>query len=334
MARYIIRRTLETLPVLFGASVLVFLIVHLIPGGPESVLLGERVSEENVRQLRERLGLDRPLPEQYLIYMSNVLQGDLGNSIAGNVPIINELRQRFPATVELTICALAIAVGVGVPLGVVSAVRRGSWIDTGTMIGAMVGISMPIFWLGLLLLWIFGVQLNLLPFIGRLSPNVVIETRTGLHTVDAILSGNWSALGDAIIHLILPAITLSTVPIALIARITRSAMLEVLHMDYVRTARAKGLHERVVIREHALRNALLPVVTVIGLSLGGLLSGAVLTETIFSWPGMGRWLFNSIQGRDYPIVQSITLIVTFLFVGVNLVVDLSYAWLNPRIRYE
>ena len=333
MARYVIRRVLEAIPVLFGASVAVFLLVHLIPGGPEVVLLGERGSEQNVAELRQRLGLDKPLPEQYVIWVHNILSGDLGRSVAGNIPIANELQQRFPATMELSFFALTIAVVLGVPIGVLSAVRRGSWIDTGTMMGSLIGVSMPIFWLGLLLLWFFGVQFNLLPFIGRLSPNVEIETRTGLHTIDAILSGNWYALGDALAHLILPSITLSTIPLAIIARITRSAMLEVLHMDYVRTARAKGLRERTVIGRHALRNALLPVVTVIGLQLGSLLAGAVLTETIFSWPGIGRWLFNSIQGRDYAIVQSVTLVITVIFVVVNMLVDLSYAWLNPRIRY-
>jgi peptide/nickel transport system permease protein len=334
MTRYIIRRILESIPVLLGASIAVFLLVHLIPGGPEVVLLGERASEENVAQLREHLGLDRPLPEQYLIYIRNTLSGDLGHSVAGNIPIANELRQRFPATIELSFFALTIAITIGVPIGVLSAVRRGSWIDTGTMMGSLIGVSMPIFWLGLLLLWFFGVHLHILPFIGRLSTNMEIETRTGLYTVDAILSGNWAGLGDALAHLILPSFTLSTIPLAIIARITRSAMLEVLHMDYVRTARAKGLRERAVIGRHALRNALLPVVTVIGLQLGALLSGAVLTETIFSWPGIGRWLFNSISGRDYAIVQSVTLVITTIFVVVNLLVDLSYAWLNPRIRYE
>ena len=334
MTHYLVRRILETIPVLFGASVIVFLLVHLIPGGPEVVLLGERISEENVARLRAQLGLDRPLPEQYLVYIGNILRGDLGHSIAGNIPIAEELGRRLPATMELSILALTIAVVVAVPLGVISAVRRGSWVDTGTMMGAMIGISMPIFWLGLLLLWIFGVKLDLLPFIGRLSPNVEIETCTGLHTIDAIISGNWSALGDALAHLILPAVTVSTIPIAIIARITRSATLELLRLHYIRTARAKGLREGTVIQRHALRNALLPVVTIIGLQMGTLLAGAVLTRTIFSWPGIGRWLFNSIQGRDYPIVQSVTLVTTVIFVVVNLLVDLSYAWLNPRIRYE
>ncbi|MFC1959668.1 ABC transporter permease [Chloroflexota bacterium] len=334
MTRYLVRRILETIPVLVGASIVVFMLVHLIPGGPESVLLGERASEENVAALRERLGLDRPLPEQYVIYMGKVLQGDLGRSVAGNIPISSELRTRLPATMELALFALTIAVIIGVPLGIISAVRRGSWIDTGTMFIALLGVSMPIFWLGLLLLWFFGVELGWLPFIGRLSPNVEIETRTGMYVIDAILSGNWYGLKDAVRHLILPAITLATIPMAIIARITRSAMLEVLHMDYIRSARAKGLRERNVIGSHALRNALLPVITVIGLQLGSLMAGAVLTETIFSWPGIGRWLFNSIQGRDYAIVQSVTLVITTIFVVVNMLVDLSYAWLNPRIRYE
>lgn len=334
MSRYVIRRILETIPVLIGASIAVFLLVHLIPGGPEVVLLGERGSAENVAELRARLGLDRPLHEQYLVYVGNILRGDLGRSVAGNIPIMDELKHRLPATMELSFCALVIAIMVGVPLGIVSAVRRGSWIDTGTMLGSLIGVSMPIFWLGLLLLYVFGVQLGWLPFIGRLSTNVAIETRTGMHLLDAVLSGDWSGFWDALEHLVLPAVTLSTIPIAIIARITRSAMLEVLHMDYIRTARAKGLREPSVILRHALRNAMLPVVTVIGLQLGSLLAGAVLTETIFSWPGIGRWLFNSIQGRDYAIVQSVTLVVTFIFVMVNLLVDVSYAWLNPRIRYE
>ena len=334
MTRYIIRRIFESIPVLIGASIAVFMLVHLIPGGPEVALLGERGSAENVAELRARLGLDRPLPEQYLVYVGKILQGDLGRSVAGNIPISDELRQRFPATAELALCALVLAVIVGVPLGIISAVKRGSWIDTGTMLGSLVGVSMPIFWLGLLLLFIFGVKLGWLPFIGRLSTNVSIETRTGMYLIDAILAGDWSGFVDAFKHLILPSVTLSTIPIAIIARITRSAMLEVLHMDYIRTARAKGLRESSVILRHALRNALLPVVTVIGLQLGSLLAGAVLTETIFSWPGIGRWLFNSIQGRDYAIVQSVTLVITFIFVAVNLLVDVSYAWLNPRIRYE
>lgn len=334
MSRYVIRRILETIPVLIGASIAVFLLVHLIPGGPEVVLLGERGSAENVAELRARLGLDRPLYEQYFVYMGNVLSGDLGRSVAGNIPIMDELKQRLPATMELSFCALIIAVMVGVPLGIVSAVKRGSWIDTGTMLGSLIGVSMPIFWLGLLLLYFFGVVLGWLPFIGRLSTNMQIETRTGMHLLDAVLSGNWTGFWDAFAHLILPSVTLSTIPIAIIARITRSAMLEVLHMDYIRTARAKGLREPTVILRHAMRNAMLPVVTVIGLQLGSLLAGAVLTETIFSWPGIGRWLFNSIQGRDYAIVQSVTLVITFIFVVVNLLVDVSYAWLNPRIRYE
>lgn len=334
MTRYIIRRILETIPVLFGASVLVFMLIHLIPGGPEAVLLGERISEENVAKLRANLGLDKSLPEQYLIYISKVLRGDLGNSIAGNIPISTELQRRFPATLELSFFAMLLAITISIPLGMLSAVKRGSWIDTFTMIGSLLGVSMPIFWLGLLLLWLFGVQLRVLPFVGRVGPNTSLEVTTGIYTLDAVLTRNWPALGDTLKHLILPAITLSTIPIAIIARITRSSMLEVLHVDYVRTARAKGLKESTVIRRHALRNALLPVVTVIGLQMGSLLAGAVLTETIFAWPGIGRWLFNSIQGRDYPIVQSVTLVITVIFVVVNLLVDLSYAWLNPRIRYE
>ena len=245
-----------------------------------------------------------------------------------------ELARRFPATMELSFISLFLASILGIPIGVISAVKRNSLIDTASMVGALVGVSMPIFWLGLLLIFIFGVYLGWLPTGGRLDVTMDLEPITGMYTIDSLLRGDWDAFGNAVKHLVLPSIALSTIPLAIIARITRSAMLEVLHQDYIRTARAKGLHEKAVIFRHALRNALLPVVTVIGLQMGTLLSGAVLTETIFSWPGIGRWLFNSIQGRDYPIVQSVSLVIALIFVLVNLLVDLSYAWLNPRIRYE
>ncbi len=334
MVRYIIRRLFETIPVLIGVSIVVFSFVHLIPGDPALVMLGERASEENVAELRERLGLNEPLPVQYLVFVGNILRGDLGRSIQGNKPVAGELARRFPATMELSFISLFLASILGIPIGVISAVKRNSLIDTASMVGALVGVSMPIFWLGLLLIFIFGVYLGWLPTGGRLDVTMDLEPITGMYTIDSLLRGDWDAFGNAVKHLVLPSIALSTIPLAIIARITRSAMLEVLHQDYIRTARAKGLHEKAVIFRHALRNALLPVVTVIGLQMGTLLSGAVLTETIFSWPGIGRWLFNSIQGRDYPIVQSVSLVIALIFVLVNLLVDLSYAWLNPRIRYE
>lgn len=332
MSTYLIRRIVESLPVVFGVSVLVFLLLRLIPGDPAIALLGERASAENVAAIRERLGLDKPLPEQYVIWLGRLLQGDLGNTVRGNIPIANELRNRFPATVELALVAITLSTAIGVPLGILSAVRRNSVIDTATMFGALLGVSIPIFVLGLMLIYLFGVQFRLLPFVGRIDATMQVETRTGLLVVDSFLSGNWAALSSALRHLILPALTLFTVPLAIIARITRSAMLEVLNQDYIRTARAKGLAERPVIFTHALRNALLPVITIVGLQLGTLLSGAVLTETIYSWPGIGKWLFDSIVARDYPIVQSVTLIIALIYIVINFVVDVLYALVDPRIR--
>lgn len=332
MSKYLVRRFLETIPVIVGVSILVFLMLHLIPGDPAVAILGERATPENIDALRERLGLNRPLTEQYFIWVGNLVQGDLGNTIRGNVPVSQEIAARFPATIELALFALFLATLIGVPIGVVSAVRRNSIIDTASMMGALLGVSIPIFVLGLLLIFVVGVEMRLLPFIGRIDRDLTPDTITGLMTVDAILTGNWAALGNAIEHLILPGITLMTVPLAVIARITRSAMLEVLNQDYIRTARAKGLHESAVIRLHALRNALLPVVTIIGLQLGTLLSGAVLTETIYSWPGIGKWLLDSIIGREYPIIQSVTLLIALIYVFINLAVDVLYMLIDPRVR--
>ncbi len=274
----------------------------------------------------------RIFDSQYFIYMGKILTGDLGRTIQGNTPISGELRRRLPATVELSLYALFLSVAVGVPVGVLSAVWRNSLLDTFTMIGALIGVSMPIFWLGLLLIYTFSIVLNVLPMVGRLDVGVSVPTITGMLTVDALLALDFKTFGNALQHLIMPAAVLSTIPLSIIARITRSSMLEVLNQDYIRTARAKGLARHVVVAKHGLRNALLPVVTVVGLQLGTLLSGAVLTETIFTWPGIGRWVFDAILKREYPIIQSVTLIVAFMFVMINLLVDVSYALLNPRIR--
>jgi len=333
MIQYIIRRLVEEITVLLGVSILVFMLLRLIPGDPAIAMLGERATPEKIAQVRERLGLNRPLPEQYVIWMSKVLQGDFGNTIRGNVPVANEIKNRFPATIELSLAALTIAVLVGLPVGIISALNRNSIIDTVSMFSALFGVSIPIFVLGLLLIFFVGVRLDLLPFIGRLDIDIELEKVTGLNTVDALITGNGKAFINAVKHLILPAVTLATIPVAIIARITRSAMLEVLNQDYIRTARAKGLANYQVVMTHAFRNALLPVVTIIGLQLGTLLSGAVLTETIFSWPGIGKWLFDSIQGRDYPTVQAITLLIAVIYVGVNLGVDVLYAVIDPRIHY-
>jgi peptide/nickel transport system permease protein len=330
---YTARRVVSLMPVLFGVSVVVFLFLHLIPGDPAESMLGERATAESVARLRAAYGLDQPLYVQYDLFVHKTVSGDLGRSVRSNQPIAQELGQRFPATVELTIAAMLLAVLVGVPAGILSATRRGSTLDHGSMLVALAGVSMPIFWLGLMLAWLFGVQLKWLPFSGRLDPSVRFASSTGLFLVDALIRGDWSTLNQALRHLALPALALSTVPMAIIARMTRSAMLEVLGQDYVRTARAKGLWEWLVVRRHALKNALLPVVTTIGLQVGLLLSGAILTETIFSWPGIGRWVYESIQFRDYPVVQSLTLVIATIFVFANLVVDLSYAWLDPRVRY-
>jgi peptide/nickel transport system permease protein len=455
MVRYTLKRILQTIPVLFGVSLLVFLFLYLIPGDPATSLLGERATPENVARLKEQLGLNRPLffnlpydyayqcpnnyngnvldfavftlptgcsrtltykqdwalirnkettslkairtinpgqpdqkteeldlpkalrlaevttveelklqpgepktfttfngtmtitlvknsqilidplDSQYFNYLGRILRLDLGNSLIGNNSIKDEFAVRFPATVELSLAALFLAVVIGVPIGILSAVRRNSAIDTVSMFGALIGVSLPIFVLGLIFIYFFSVQLKLLPTGQRLDNDIAsISPLTGLYTLDGLLRGRMDVFWNALKHLIMPSIVLSTIPLAIIARITRSSMLEVLNQDYVRTARSKGMREQRVILYHALRNALLPVVTVIGLQLGTLLSGAVLTETIFSWQGIGSWLYTAINGRDYPTIQSVSLLITLIYVTINLLVDLSYAILNPRIRYS
>lgn len=334
MTQYIVRRILESIPVVIGVSILVFGLIHFIPGDPATTILGERATPESIEAIRERLGLNRPLYIQYGIWVGNILQGDLGSSVRGNISISTELSRRFPATIELSIAALTFAVILGVPIGIVSAVNRNSMIDTMSMIGALLGVSIPIFVLGLLLIYVFGVILGWLPFVGRLDSDIQLQTVTGFYLVDSLITGNMEAFRNTLSHLLLPAITLMTIPLSIIARITRSTMLDVLNQDYMRTARAKGLRESNLIIGHALRNALLPVITIIGLQLGALLSGAVLTETIFSWPGIGKWLFDSIIAREYPIVQSVTLLIAMVYVVANLLVDIIYTVLDPRVRYS
>ena len=333
MTSYVIRRLLSLIPTLLGVSIIVFLFLRMIPGDPALALAGEHATEANVERIREQFGLNKPLHEQYFTYMGKVLRGDLGRSILSRRPIMDEIRVRFPATIELSVCALTVALVVGVPAGIISATKRNSIFDNVAMIGSLLGISMPIFWLGLMLNWFFAVQLGWLPSVTRLDAGVELQRITNLLIIDSLLTGNAEALLNAVQHLILPSVALGTIPMAIIARMTRSAMLEVLEQDYVRTARAKGLRERVVIIRHALKNALLPVITIVGLQVGVLLSGAVLTETIFAWPGIGRWLYLSILSRDYPIIQGMALFVTILFLVMNLLVDVSYAIVDPRIRY-
>jgi peptide/nickel transport system permease protein len=297
-------------------------------------MLRENAPAEVAERIRENLGLNKPLYEQYAIYMSKVLRGDLGRSLVTNNPVMDDLGNRLPATAELSFFAMLIAVAVGVPAGILSAVRRNSIIDTISMFFSLIGVSMPIFWLGLMAIFLFAVVLHWTPSGTRIGVDVQLTRITNFYLIDAILTGNVSALIDLLHHLILPALVLATVPMALLARMTRSSMLEALNQDYIRTAHAKGLRARVVVMRHALKNALLPVVTVVGLQVGTLLSGAILTETIFGWPGIGRWVFESIQFRDYPVVQSVTLVIALVFVIVNLIVDVSYAFIDPRIHYQ
>lgn len=334
MAGYILRRLLSAVPVLLGVSILIFAFIHMIPGDPAIAMLGERATDENVARVRASLGLDKPLWEQYGIYMGKVLRGDLGQSILRRDKISVELMKRFPATVELTLAAMVLALLFGIPAGVFSAVKRNSWFDNGTMLVSLIGVSMPIFWLGLMMQSLFSVALHWLPTSARLTATIKFQSVTNFVGLDALLQGNMVVFVDWLRHLVMPAVALSTIPLAIVARMTRSSMLEVLGQDYVRTAWAKGLRWAAVVLKHALRNALLPVVTVAGLQIGRLLAGAILTETIFAWPGIGRWVYEAILARDYPIVQGVTLFVAALVVVVNLLVDISYAFLDPRIRLQ
>lgn len=333
MLWYVGRRLLELAPVFFGVLVVVFTISRLTPGDPALILLGEHATPEALTKLREELNLNDPLPMQFGKYLSRAVRGDLGRSIQTNERVVVELATRFPATVELTLAAMLIASSLGIVTGIIAATKQNSWFDGLSMFAALFGFSMPIFWLGIMLILLFAWYLGWFPISGRLDYTIELTRVTNLYLVDALLSGNWGALGDALRHLALPAVTLSTVPLAIIARMTRSSLLEVLRQDYVRTARAKGLIERRVVSQHALKNAFIPVVTVIGLNVGSLLGGAILTETIFAWPGVGRLVVDAIFARDYPIVQGTVLVIALLFVVVNLLVDLSYAYLDPRIRY-
>jgi peptide/nickel transport system permease protein len=319
--------------VLLGVSIIVFFMVRAIPGDPAQILLGQQATQEQVQQLRAQMGLDKPVIVQYAVFLRDAVTGDLGNSIVTGRPVITELLVRFPATLELTAFAMLIAVAVGVPAGVISAVRQYSLLDKVTSVLALTGISMPIFWLAMVLILIFGVRLELLPFPGRLSSGVSIQAFTGLVLVDSLITGNFGAFWDGLTHLIMPALALGTIPMAVITRMTRSSMLEVMDEDFVRTARAKGVVPWRVVFKHALRNAMLPTVTVIGLQVGLLLGGAIITETIFSWPGVGQITYDSIYRRDYAMIQGVVLYGALLFVLVNLVVDVLYAVLDPRVRY-
>jgi peptide/nickel transport system permease protein len=324
---------LQIIPVLLGVSIVVFFMVRAIPGDPAQIMLGQQATQEQVQQIRENMGLDKPIFVQYGLFLKDALRGDLGDSIVTGRPVTTELLTRLPATLELTTFAMLIAILVGIPVGVISAVRQYSLLDKSTSVLALTGISMPIFWLAMILVVIFGVNLELLPFPGRLDPTTGITSITGLVLVDSLLTLNFAGFWDGLLHLIMPALALATIPMAVIMRMTRSSMLEVMNEDYVRTARAKGVVPWRVVFKHALRNAMLPTITVIGLQAGLLMGGAIITETIFSWPGIGLYAYNSISARDYASVQGVVLYGALLFVLINLLVDILYAILDPRVRY-
>jgi peptide/nickel transport system permease protein len=359
MTQYTIRRILYSIPVIFGILVVTFVMARAIPGDPCKAMLGEKASAEVCERFTREHGLDKPILTQFVIYMQDMLSGDFGNSIRFSRPVTTILLERLPTTVELGLVSLLLAVMVGIPAGIISAIRRNSAVDVSVMVAANTGVSMPVYWLGLMLAYVFALLLKDTPFwlppSGRLSAGVtavpfyevfqwevvegtfrytLLEFFANMYIFNSIISGDWEVLSDVIKHLLLPSIALSTIPLAIIARMTRSSMLEVLQQDYIRTARAKGLIRRVVIMKHAFRNALLPVVTIIGLQVGTLFAGAVLTETIFGFAGVGRMLFEAITARDFPIVQAFTIVIAIGYVGANLLVDLSYVFIDPRIKLD
>jgi dipeptide transport system permease protein len=334
MLSFLLKRIGLLIPTFIGITIVAFGFVRVLPGDPVLLMAGERgLTPERYEALLKQFGYDRPIWEQYWDYLSALLHGDLGQSLVTKKPVLDEFMQLFPATVELALCAIILAIVIGIPAGIIAASRRGSFVDQTIMGAALVGYSMPIFWWGLLLIIVFSGWLQWTPVSGRISLLYFFPQVTGFMTIDSLLSGQKGAFISAVSHLILPTIVLATIPLAVIARQTRSSMLEVLGEDYVRTARAKGLSERRVIGIHALRNAMIPVITVIGLSVGTLLAGAILTETIFSWPGIGKWMLDSITRRDYPVVQSGLLLIAAVVMIVNLLVDMTYGLINPRIRH-
>jgi ABC-type dipeptide/oligopeptide/nickel transport system permease component len=359
MLGYIARRLLVSIPVLFGILLVTFVLARLIPGDPCKAILGEKASQEVCERFTRRHGFDRPIYVQFGIYMERIVQGDFGNSIRFSRPVSRILIERLPMTIELAVGGLILALLIGVPLGLISAMRHNTGVDVATMIVANIGISMPVFWLGLMLAYVFALMMKgtifWLPPSGRLSAGLTsipfyevwgwaVQAGTAKaqamnfianHFIfNSLITGDWKLLNDAIRHLILPVVALSTIPMAIIARMTRSSLLEVLSRDYVRTARAKGATERRVVMRHAVRNALLPVVTILGLQMGGLLGGAVLTETVFGLAGVGRMLFEAITARDYPIIQAFTVVIAVSYMFINLIVDVSYGFLDPRIRLD
>ena len=359
MLGYIIRRILVSIPVLFGILLVTFVLARLIPGEPCRAILGEKATQEVCDRFTREHGLDRPIYVQFGLYMTRIVRCDFGNSIRFSRPVSQILVERLPMTIELAVGGLIVAIMIGVPLGILSAMRHNTGVDVATMIFANVGISMPVFWLGLMMAYVFALMLKgtwlWLPPSGRLTAGLtstpffdvwgwtvvagtakskMLEFIANHFVFNSLITGDWKVLKDALRHLVLPVVALSTIPMAIIARMTRSSLLEVLGRDYVRTARAKGAKERRVVVRHALRNALLPVVTILGLQMGGLLGGAVLTETVFGLAGVGRMLFEAITARDYPIIQAFTVVIAVAYMLINLIVDLSYGFFDPRIRLE
>ena len=333
MTRFIIRRILLALPVLLGIMTAVFILLQLIPGDPALALAGEKASVEQVERVREEFGLNRPLPVQYAYFLKSAFTLDFGASLRTHQPVASELRQFFGATMELSVAALCIALLIGIPAGVIAATHRATPLDYGTMLVALLGISTPVFWSGIVLIYILSFRLGLFPIGGIIGTGIKLDHVTDAYVLDSILTRNWPAFWSSLHHLLLPAFVLATIPMAIIARMTRSSMLEVLGQDYLRTARAKGLKEQGIVVRHALKNALIPIVTAIGLQFGGLLSGAFLTETVFGRPGLGRYVVAAIGARDYPAIQGTVLVVAVVFVFINLLVDIAYAAIDPRVHY-
>ena len=334
MFSFIIRRTLSIIPTLLGVSIVIFLMLAITPGDPAELLLGERATEETLEAMREHLGLNEPLYVQYGMFLKRLVKFDLGETIWTRQKVWDEIKQRYPATIELSIAAMVLSCFFGIILGIISATKQYSWFDYMSMIASLIGVSIPVFWLGLVLMLVFSLYLGWFPMSGRMGIGIDLEIITNFYVLDAILTRNWPALKDVLRHLALPAVALSTIPLAIIARMTRSSMLEVLRQDYIKTAKAKGLGQTKIVLKHALRNGLIPVITVIGLQFGIMLGAAILTETVFAWPGVGKWIFDGVVKRDYMVIQGGTMIVASCFVIVNLVVDVLYAVINPRISVK
>jgi peptide/nickel transport system permease protein len=332
MLRFVVRRLFQLVPILFGLSLLLFFWVRALPGGTAVALLGERATPETIAQIERLYGLDRPVWQQYLSFLGRAVQLDFGNSVRTNRPVVEEMLRTFPATIELALAALTFAIVVGIPLGYFAARRYGGWLDSVTVSASLLGVAIPVFFLAYILKYVFAVQLGWLPTAGRQDPRIPAEHPTGFYVLDGIITGNPAATWDAVEHLILPAIALGSIPLAIIVRITRASVLDVVNEDYVRTAEAKGLLGRTITRRHVLRNALLPVVTVIGLQAGLLFSGAILTERVFGFPGVGNFVYEAISFRDYAVLQGFILVIAAVYVLVNLAVDVSYGLIDPRVR--